>query len=109
MVDNLPNTDHSALQLVITLPSCYKSQCHRFLYNYAKADFQIFRDTLSIVPWDSVIDYDSDIDTVWYQWCNLFPSVANSCIPRIKWKRHKMKHWFSDDTLRLICQKHRVY
>ena len=109
VVDNLPNTDHSALQFVITLPSCYKSQCHRLLYNYAKADFQIFRDTLSIVPWDSVIDYDSDIDIVWNQWCDLFLSVANSCIPRIKWKRRKMKHWFSDDTLRLIHQKRRVY
>ena len=61
------------------------------------------------MPWDSVIDYDSDIDIVWNQWCDLFLSVANSCIPRIKWKRRKMKHWFSDDTLRLIHQKRRVY
>ena len=65
---------------------------NKVTYNYAKADFQIFRDTLSIVPWDSVIDYDSDIDIVWNQWCDLFLSVANSCIPRIKWKRRKMKH-----------------
>ena len=59
------------------------------------------------MSWDSIIDYDSD--TVWYQWCDLFLSVADSCIPRIKWKRRKLKHWFSDDTLRLILQKRCVY
>ena len=36
----------------------------------------VFQDTLSIV---SIIDYDSDMDTVWY---DLFYSVAGSCIPR---------------------------
>ena len=29
VVDNLPGTDHLALQFAVTLPSCYKSQCHR--------------------------------------------------------------------------------
>ena len=28
VVDNLPGTDHSALQFIVTLPSYYKSQCH---------------------------------------------------------------------------------
>ena len=51
-----------------------------------KADFQLFRDTLSHVPWDSVIDYNSDIDSVWSQWRDLFLSVADSCIPRVKWR-----------------------
>ena len=51
VVDNLHNTDHSALQFAIALPSCYKSQCHGLLYNYSRTDFQIFRDTLVIVPY----------------------------------------------------------
>ena len=61
------------------------------------------------MPWDAIIDYDSDIDTVWSQWCDLFLSVADSCIPRVKWKRRKMKHWFSDETLHFIRQKRCVY
>jgi len=80
----LPGTDHEVLQFIVTLPSCSKSHCHRLLYNYSKADFQLFRETLSRVPWDSVIDYNSDIDSVWSQWCDLFLSVADSCIPKVK-------------------------
>ena len=49
VVDSLPGTDHLALQFAVTLPSCYKSQCHHLLYNYSKTDFQIFWDTLSCV------------------------------------------------------------
>ena len=64
VVDNLPSTDHEALQFIVTLPSCSKSHCHRLLYNYSKTDFQLFQKTLSHVPWDSVIDYNSDIDSV---------------------------------------------
>ena len=109
VVDNLPGTDHKALQFVVTLPSCSISRCWRLLYNYAKADFQLFHDTLSHVPWDSVIDYDSDIDSVWSQWHDLFLSVADSCIPRVRWRQRKMKHWFTDHTLHLIRQKRRVY
>lgn len=92
VVDNLLDTDHLALQFTVTLPSCYKSQYHRQLFNYSKTDFQIFRDTLSRVPWDTIIDYDSDIDTIWCQWRDLFLSVGDSCIPKVKWKRRKMKH-----------------
>ena len=105
VVDNLPGTNHEALQFFVTSPSCSKSQCFRLLYNYTKADFQLFRNTLSHVPWDSVIDYDSDIDFVWSQWRDLFLSVADSCIPKVKWRRHKMKHWFTDHTLQLIRRK----
>ena len=57
--DNLPDADHSALHFAITLPSSCKSQCHRLLYNYSKIDFQVFRDTLSIMPRYTLIDYDS--------------------------------------------------
>ena len=64
------------LQLAITLPSCYKAQYHCILYNYLKADFQILCSTLSCVPWNIIIDYDSDIDTVWSQWCDWFRPVS---------------------------------
>ena len=93
----------------VTLLSCFKSQCCYLLYNYAKADFKLFQDTLSHVPWDSVIDYDSDIDCVWTQWRDLFLSVEDSCIPKVRWRCRKMKHWFTDRTLHLIRQKRWVY
>ena len=99
---------HPAISLT-TGHSCFKSQCCHLLYNHAKADFQLFWDTLSHVPWDSVIDYNSDIDCVWTQWRDLFLSVADSCILRVRWRRRKIKCWFTDHTLRLIRQKRRVY
>ena len=79
---NLPGTDHEALQFIVTLPSCSKSHCHRLLYNYSKTDFQLFQKTLSHVPWDSVIDYNSDIDSVWSQWCDLFYQLQTHVFQR---------------------------
>ena len=49
VVDNLPGTDHEALQFFVTSPSCSKSQCCRLSYNYTKADFQLFRNTLCLM------------------------------------------------------------
>ena len=55
VVDNLPGT---ALQFNVTLPSCYKPQCHCLLYNYSRTDLQSCQDTLSHVPWDTIIGFD---------------------------------------------------
>lgn len=109
VVDNLPGTDHFALHFTVTLSPYYKSQCHCLLYNYSKTDFQILQNTLSHVTWDMIINYDSNTDTIWCQWWDLFLSVADSCTPKVKWTKCKMKHWFSDDTLFLIYQKWCVY
>ena len=52
VVDNLPHTDHDSVIFSLNLlPPRQEGVC-RILYNYKKADFDIFRDTLRKAPWD---------------------------------------------------------
>ena len=35
--------------------------------------------------------------------------AADSAIPKIRWRKSKVKHWFSHDTVHLIKMKHRLH
>ena len=39
----------------------------------------------------------------------MFFSAADAAIPKVRWKRSKMKHWFSYETIHLIRLKRRLY
>ena len=58
--------------------------------------------------WDQ-LDFHSDIEDAWTCWRDLFFSVVDSVVPTSKWKRTKLKHWFSEETLHLIRVKRRLY
>ena len=79
------------------------------LYNYKKADFDTFRETLSRIPWTCVIDC-SDIEYSWSLWKDLFFAAVTvgKCVPQVRWKRRKMKHWFCDTTT-FIHKKRQLY
>ena len=63
-------------------------------FNYKRADFTYFESALDHVPWNT-IDYDNDdIETTWTMWKDLFFSVVDLTIPKSRWKRRKIKHWF---------------
>ena len=40
---------------------------------------------------------------------DLLFSVVDMTIPRFKWKKKKLNHWFSYETIHLIRQKRRLY
>ena len=83
-------------------------QSNRILFNYCKADLHEFKEILSHVPWNC-IPTDNGIECAWQCWKNLFFSAATSVIPTVKWKRPKMKQWFTSVTLHLIRMKRHVY
>ena len=56
IVDNLPGTDHEAVEFVKSSSIVYV-QPHRVLYNYAKADFSVFLEVLSHIPWDCIYPF----------------------------------------------------
>ena len=103
VVDNLPSTDHFAVEfhLLVSIPT--QTQCRRSLYNYKKADFDTFREVLFRVPWTCVSDCN-DIEYSWSLWKDLFFAAVNECVPRVQWKRRKMKHWFSSNTISFIIK-----
>ena len=68
VTDNLPSTDHFAIEFSMSISIPTQSHCRRTLYNYTKADFNVFRESLSHIPWNIV----SDSDDVEYSWCLCF-------------------------------------
>jgi len=108
VTDNLPSTDHFAIEFSLSVNIPTQSRCRRTLYNYKKADFNLFREVLSHIPWDITRDSD-DIEYSWSLWKDLFFSAVNQCVPTISWKRKKMKYWFSDTTVSLIHKKRQLY
>ena len=79
----------------------------RYLYNYHKADFNLFCDTLHYMPWDCIPS--SDVEEAWSLWKDMFFGAVDVAIPKVRWRRSKMKHWFSYNTIHLIRLKRRLY
>ena len=63
--------------------------------------------TLRHIPWNCISG--RDVEEAWSLWKDLFFSAADAAIPKIRWKRSKMKYWFSYDTIHLIRLKRRLY
>ena len=75
--------------------------------HYHKADFGLLCDTLCHIPWNCISG--SDVEEAWSLWKDMFFSAVNAAVPKIRWKRSKMKYWFSYDTIHLIRLKRRLY
>ena len=108
VIDNLPLTDHDAVQFTLNVVIPSQSRCKRLLYNYKKADLSLLCDTLHHVPWN-IIEGTDDIEESWQLFKDLFMSAINVSIPRVQWRRKKLKHWFSYQTIHLIRQKRQLY
>ena len=104
VVDNLPSTDHLAVEFQLSVSIPVQRQCQRSLYNYKKADFDTFCVILSHIPWTCVIDC-SDIEYSWSLLKDLFFAAVGECVPLVRWKRRKMKHW----SISFIHKKRQLY
>ena len=71
VVDNLPGTDHDAVEFVLFVSSDIAEQPDQVLYNYSKADLHEFQEVLSHVPWDC-IPTDNGMEYAWQCWKDLF-------------------------------------
>ena len=108
VVDNLPLTDHKAVQFILKVATLPQTPCKRSLFYYKKADLTLLCDTLSHVPWH-IIESTGDVEESWQLFKDLFMSAVNISVPRVQWRRKKLKHWFSYHTIHLIWQKRRLY
>ena len=106
--DNLPGTDHDAVNFVIEVEVNAKNIPPCYLYDYSKIDQEHFATIFSLVPWD-LIDYDGDIEVSWAMWKDLFLPAIDESVPKLKWNCRKIKHWFSQDTISLIHKKRKLY
>ena len=42
-------------------------------------------------------------------WKDLYLSAIDQTVPKLKWSRRKVKHWFGYDTISLIHRKRKLY
>jgi len=63
VIDNLPSTDHDAIQFHLCLALPLQETCQRVLYNYKKADLSELNATLSHVPWHLIEQCDNVEDS----------------------------------------------
>ena len=54
VVDNLPGSDHDAVEFDLSVSSDNIVQSSRVLFNYSKADLHEFQEILSNVPWNCI-------------------------------------------------------
>ena len=61
IVDNLPEADYNTVKFVVSFLPVTQVQPNRVLFYYTKADFSVFLEVLSHIPWDC-ISFDSDVE-----------------------------------------------
>ena len=108
VVDGLPGSDHDAVYFPINLGRRRLSRQRQLVYNFKKANFDLFREMLSKVPWDCCFLSES-INEYWENFKDVLFSVADQCIPKVTLKPKKRRHWLSDETLQLVRKKRRAY
>jgi len=79
-IDNLPSTDHDAIQFHLCLALQPQEACQRVLYNYKKTDLSELNATLSCVPWH-LIEQCDDLEDSWTLFKDLFFAAVNGVIP----------------------------
>ena len=96
--DNIPGTNHDAIRFNVAVVTYPKVTPSRYLYNYQKINQNHFVSIFSRVPWQ-MIDYNADVELSWAMWKDLYLSAIDQTVPKLKWNCHKVKHWFSSDTI----------
>ena len=107
LCDNLPGTDHDAISFTLLVLPPKQESVYRVLYNYKKADFDVFRASLLTIPWNLAVS--DDINMWWDNWKDLFFAAVSSDVPVVHWCRSKMKCWLSTRTIKLIRLKRVIY
>lgn len=74
------NSDHCTIELKIILKFSFNKTYKRLIWEYNRADFDKFREQLSIAPWKDGLDA-LDIDGSCDRWTELFLSIARDNIP----------------------------
>ena len=88
VVDGLPGSDHDAVYFSINLGRRRFLRQKRLVYNFKKANFDLFREMLSKVPWDCCFLSES-INECWKNFKDVLSSVADQCIPKVTLKPKK--------------------
>jgi len=93
---------------VVELAQPRSSAERRIVYDLKRADFEMFHDCLSAIPWTSYL-WGVSIEDSWQRFKDLLFAAADECIPKVTLRKRKKKTWLSDETLRMIRQRRRAH
>ena len=74
------NCDHCVVSAKLSFKYKQELSYERFIWEYAKADFDLFRNSLANFNWDTCFLSD-DVNTCCKAWTDSFLEVARRCIP----------------------------
>ena len=110
VTEGIQGSDHDGVCFEVTpRPTPAPQPKARQIYNYRKADFDLFHRLLQATPWNCCL-LENDVNEAWIKFKDTFFIVVDQCIPKLTLgKKKKRNCWLSDDTLHLIRKKKRAY
>ena len=110
VTEGIQGSDHDGVCFEVTSrPTPAPQPKARQIFNYRKADFDLFHRLLQSTPWNCCL-LENDVNEAWIKFKDTFFIVVDQCIPKLTLgKKKKRNCWLSDDTLHLIRKKKRAY
>jgi hypothetical protein len=102
-------SDHKAITADINLNRKVKQSVKRMVYNYKKSDFnsleESLRATLTSLPLLDTVEKESDINTAWAKWKDLFLAAVDSFIPKSNVKRSYKPPYITQEIIHALNTK----
>ena len=80
----------------------------RTIWRYNWANFEMARNLLSNVNWDSIVD-QIDVNNSLRNWENCFMEVMERCIPKGTLPQRKTPPWMTKNLLRAMCKRNHLF
>ena len=94
-------SDHKAITSDINLRRKVIKPIKRMVYNY----FDSLRATLKCLPLLDLVENESDIDSAWTKWKDLFLATVNNHISKIKVKSSHKPPYITEDIIHALNKK----
>lgn len=78
------------------------------VYNYKNGDFDTLRATLRCLPLLDLVESESDIDSAWNMWKDLFLSTVDAHIPKIKAKSSYKPPYITEEIIHALRKKETI-
>ena len=102
----LVKSDHKANTSDINLRRKVIKPIKRMVYNYKNCDFDYLRATLKCLPFLlDLVENESDIDSAWTKWKDLFVATVNNHISKIKVKSSYKPPYITEDIIHALNKK----
>ena len=91
------STDHIVLQFNMYFTPLSLKEPDRYVYNYEKAEWDLFKSKIKDAPLSSLVDNAVDIDGAWNEWLAKIEQFMSATIPKVRFKSNKATPWFDSD------------